>query len=79
MAVNWKHVADTLALRGIDLKTSYESLNIDQVKLLVEQLKLSGYRPPKNASAAPADMFYAAIQRKMKVRPNASVTARRLA
>jgi hypothetical protein len=79
MAVNWKHVADTLKLRDIDLNTSYDALNLDQVKLLVEQLKLSGYRPPKNASAAPADMFYAAIQRKMKVRPNASIIRRRIA
>jgi hypothetical protein len=79
MAVNWKHVAGTLNLKGIDLKTSYESLTIDQVTALVEQLKLSGYRAPKNASAAPAAVFYAAIQRKMKVKPNASVIARRLA
>jgi hypothetical protein len=79
MAVNWKHVAGTLQNQGIDLNTSFEALNIDQIKLLVAQLKLSGYRPPKNASGSAADMFYAAIQRKMGLRPHASINARRSA
>jgi hypothetical protein len=77
MAVNWKHAADTLQIQGIDLKANFNSLSESQVGIVAEQAKKSGYRPPKNASAAPADMFYAAIQRKTKVRPNASVTARR--
>jgi hypothetical protein len=79
MAVNWKHVADTLQIQGIDIKANFNSLSEAQVGFITEQAKKSGYRPPKNASSSAADMFYAAIQRKMKVRPNASVIARRLA
>jgi hypothetical protein len=77
MAVNWKHVADTLALQGIDLNTQFDSLTGDQVKMVEDQAKKSGYRAPKNSSASPADMFFSAVQRKAGTRRHASINSRK--
>jgi hypothetical protein len=66
MAINVSSALSAFNSSGIDPMGDSDTLSSDQIEVVLEQARLSGYRKPRNANGSTARYFFYAVKRKVE-------------